>query len=71
MFLAIRDNVHRLCKLAGCCNAEQAMSDCGGGSSWQMIACLDRLVELGEIRELKYGECWGQHRIFQLVKQEA
>lgn len=62
MFLAIRDNVHRLLKLAGAVRMEEAM--CGGGSSWDMLACVDRLVELGEIREITNGDVAGQHRVF-------
>jgi hypothetical protein len=37
----------------------------GIGDSWQRIACVDRLVELGEIREITNpNEVAGQHRIF-------
>ena len=44
------------------------------GTSWTMLACLDRMVELGEIREIREREVLGpyndviegpaQHRIF-------
>jgi len=64
MFLAIRDKTHRLLKLAGAVRMEEAMSGCGGGSSWDMLACVDRLVELGEIREITNGNVAGQHRVF-------
>lgn len=63
MFLAIRDKVHQLIAQAGCVRMQEATSkQCG--DSWQMLACVDRLVELGEIREVPQAECAGQHRIF-------
>jgi len=35
------------------------------GDSWQMMACVDRLVELGEIRRVSPpGTVWGQHEVF-------
>ena len=34
------------------------------GDSWTMLACLDRMVELGEIREIRQGHVVGQCRIF-------
>lgn len=62
-FIAVRDKVHSLLKQAGAVRMEEAMSGTGG-SSWEMMACVDRLVELGEIRELPQPECAGQHRVF-------
>lgn len=64
MFLAIRDKVHRLLKDAGCFRMQEAMNAAGGGSSWTMLACVDRLVELGEIREVIQNNVAGQRRIF-------
>lgn len=66
MFLSIRDNVHRILKLAGAITMGTAMS-CGKvtcGTTWEMMACVDRLVELEEIVEIKQGVVAGQHRIF-------
>ncbi len=66
-FLKIRDHVHACLKTAGAVHMGEAMSPPGGsgaGDSWAQMACVDRLVELGEIREINYGECAGQHRIF-------
>ncbi len=66
-FLKIRDHVHACLKMTGAVSMGKAMSPPNGGgaaSSWAMMACVDRLVELAEIREIKYGECAGQHRIF-------
>ena len=52
MFLKIRDNVQRLLKEAGAVRAQEALGNvCGDG--WTMLACLDRLVELREIRRVE------------------
>lgn len=64
MFLKIRDNVHRLLKHSGAVMLENAISGVTG-DTWLMLACIDRLVELKEIREIvQQGEVAGQHRIF-------
>ncbi len=67
VFLKVRDHVQRCLKMSGVVIMEKAMSPPGGSGSantWTNMACVDRLVELGEIREIKYGDCAGQHRIF-------
>lgn len=65
MFLRVRDHVHRVLKEAGSITMEKAMAGAQGGDSWEMMACVDRLVELGEIREIRqHGQVAGQHRIF-------
>lgn len=63
MFLRIRDETHRLLKLSGAVMAEKLLI--GSGDSWTMIACLDRLIELGEIVEVDQNKkVPGQYRIF-------
>lgn len=62
-FLSIRDKVKSLLKMAGCFDMGSAISG-QSGSSFEMMACVDRLVELGEIREIEQGKCAGQHRVF-------
>lgn len=62
-FLKVRDHVHETLKKAGAIRMQEAMAPITG-SSWDQMACVDRLLELNEIREIKYGECAGQHRIF-------
>ena len=65
MFLKIRDNVKNLIKLAGAVSMGNAIQGASCGSSWTMMACVDRLVELKEIREItKSGSVIGQDRIF-------
>lgn len=64
LFLEIRDRAHRLVAEAGAVRMDKAI---GGstGDSWEMIACVDRMVELGELAEVIIrGEVAGQHRIF-------
>lgn len=63
MLLKIRDNAKQLLKSAGCFRAQEAWSGVTG-SSWTMLACLDFLVERGEIREVPQNSAAGQHRIF-------
>lgn len=63
MFLTIRDTASALIKKAGAARMQEIISGCCG-SSWTMLACVDRLVELGEIREIKQDMVAGQHRIF-------
>lgn len=60
-FLRIRDSARRLLDAAG---AFQMGKVIGVGSSWTNMACVDRLVELGELREVPQENVAGQHRIF-------
>lgn len=62
-FLSIRDNAHRLIELAGSARMDKIIAG-QTGSSWTMMACVDRLVELGEIREASPARCAGQYRTF-------
>lgn len=65
MFLQIRDHVARLLETAGAFQMERAFDGVKGSySSWGALACVDRLVELGEIRELPQRDPAGQHRTF-------
>lgn len=49
--LKIRDKARNMFSLAGACTVEKAMSGCTG-SSWGMLACVDRLIELEEIKRI-------------------
>jgi len=62
-FLKIRDRVHETIAIAGCISMGRASA--GAGEIWERMAMVDRLVELGEIVEVKQvGNVAGQHRIF-------
>ena len=64
LFLKIRENALRLIREAGVVRMQEATKGCTG-DSWQMLACLDRLVEIGEIVEIpQTGTVPGQYRIF-------
>lgn len=62
-FLKVRDFCQRMLKEAGAVRADKAMNQWGSGSSWTMLAAMDRLVEIGELREIT-SNSWGQHRVF-------
>lgn len=62
LFLKVRDRVNQLIKEAGAFRQQEGVRGFSG-SSWQMIACIDRLVELGEIEELP-RQCWTQYKIY-------
>lgn len=63
MFLKIRDKARELTDVAGAVRSDKLL--CCSGNVWNMLACIDRLVELGELIEItKPGEVAGQHRVF-------
>lgn len=66
LFLKIRDRVGELIETAGAFRQQEAFLGMTG-SSWDMIACIDRLVELGEIVEIK-RDCWTQFKIYSTPK---
>jgi hypothetical protein len=64
MFLKVRDGVNATLAKAGAIRCQEAMGFAGGGDSWTMLACVDRMVELREIREVPQDRCAGQDRVF-------
>lgn len=63
MFLIIRDQAKLLTASAGAVTSGKLI--CTTGDSWDMLACIDRLVELGELLEVPNPHSSaGQHRIF-------
>lgn len=63
-FLKIRDRVHEIIGHIGVITMEDAIHGVTA-SSWEAMAMVDRLVELGEIREeYQSGDVAGQHRKF-------
>ena len=63
MFLKIRDNVQRLIKQSCAVMMQNAINSVTG-DSWMMLACVDRLVELKEIKEITGSNVAGQYRVF-------
>jgi len=62
IFLSIRDRASRLLEKAGAVTMGALMKETG--DNWIQIACVDRLVELGELREISQNDIAGQDRIF-------
>lgn len=69
-FLAVRDRVKRLLKQAGAVKMWPALDECPG-DSWLAMAFIDRLVELGEIKEVTGDNVAGQDRVFVAVERTA
>jgi hypothetical protein len=63
LLFAVRDNVQKLLMPSGAVRATEAWGTVSG-DSWLLLACLDRLVELGEIREVTSSRVAGQDRVF-------
>lgn len=63
-FLKTRDHVKAMLKLAGAIRMDEATKKSSAGDSWGALAEVDRLVELGEIREVERAGVAGQDRIF-------
>lgn len=49
MFLKIRDAAKRLIAESGAVTAGKLIQHAGSGDSWTMLACIDRLAEIGEL----------------------
>lgn len=62
-FLKVRDHVQKLTAQSGAVRMQEVLNGAGGGT-WELMACVDRLVELGELQELPIDAAAGQHRVF-------
>lgn len=61
-FLKVRDKAKDLLRASGAFTAESAFPT---GDPWLHLACIERLVELGELVEVKNTSSGlGQHRLF-------
>lgn len=63
VFLNIRDKTQQLLKQSGAVMMSNILNGITG-DSWLHLACVDRLVELGEIKEITNSGVAGQHRVF-------
>lgn len=65
MFLRVRDFANKALAQSGAVRMQELIVAAGCGSTWTMMACVDRLVELGEIREVTESDSIpAQHRVF-------
>lgn len=64
VFLKVRDRAHYLLKEAGAFRVDALMRVGGFGDSFTFLACVDRLVELGEITCLGPEGRWAQHKVY-------
>lgn len=62
MLLKIRDHVNSLLKTSGAFKIGNAIS-CVTGDSWMMLACIDYLAEMGEIKCVR-NIGWGQDQVY-------
>jgi hypothetical protein len=69
-FLQIRDRVVELLKKAGAVRMQEAWRGTSG-DTWVMMACVDRMVELGELVEVTPPDTMGQFRIFTETPEKA
>jgi hypothetical protein len=69
-FLRVRDAVMALLLKAGAARMQEILREAAiCGDSWRQLAFVDRLVELGEIRELTNSDAPGQYRVFVGARQ--
>lgn len=64
MFIAIRDHTLKILNVAGACTLGSAIQGTKCGDTFVMQACIDLLVERGELFEIQRGTVAGQDRIF-------
>lgn len=65
LFLQVRDSVKEHIEISGAVRFDKIKVKSGGYNSFDLIACVDRLVELGEIVELpRLGYLWQQYKVY-------
>jgi hypothetical protein len=73
LFLALRDHAQKLLKMAGAVRAQEIMNAPRSGccDSWQLLACVDRMVEIGDLIEVTAQDKWAsQHRVFVSAREQ-
>lgn len=65
MLLKAKDHVQKLLKVSGAARCGEIIQGLGGGDTFMMLACIDKLVEEGEILEVKQVKrVRGQNQIY-------
>jgi hypothetical protein len=55
-FITVRDTCRRLIEKSGACQSMNAGRDLKGYDAWELLACLDLMVERGELRYVQGPE---------------
>ena len=64
LFIKLRDHALALVQKSGAVRSQEIMS-IGSGDSWTLLACIDRMVEIGDLIEVTKSDIVrGQNRIF-------
>jgi hypothetical protein len=61
MFAQMQSNAAGIISISGAVKADKLMTS---GDTWLMLACMDRLIELGYLREVTGPNSRGQDRVF-------
>jgi len=64
-----RDNAMRLLREAGAFMAFAPLRGVQYGDTWKALAILDRMVEMGDIREVTGANVRGQDRVFVAARE--
>jgi len=63
VFMGVHKTANKLLDEAGAFMMFSALKGIGG-DTWTLMAYIDRMVELGEIKEITDGNTLGQYRVF-------
>lgn len=63
MFLKVRDHVKALLEKSGAVRMDKATT-VGGGDNYELLACVERLVEIKELVEITPPKTVTQFRVF-------
>lgn len=63
LFIKGRDKVMSLLAKAGAIRMLEAMDCFQLGTTWQKMAAIDRMVELGDVVEIP-RQCWAQFKVY-------
>jgi hypothetical protein len=67
LYIGFRDRALMLLKQAGAVRMQELMRlpvGIGSADGWDILACADRMIELGDMREITGPNVAGQHRVF-------
>ena len=69
MFVKIRDRAFEILRTSSCFMMGDVISAVSSGDTWLRLACVDRMVELGDVVEITgNADVAAQHRVFMRVR---